>query len=97
MVDELSIVITQLIHKDLADVLKNILDDFSIDTYEEPLFELAFKSHKLNCAKVILDRGISEQRLTACIGSTYDLNRYTKEQINFLIQNCNIDPAFIKK
>lgn len=99
MEEEFNDALNHIIANDLADSLKFLIESFSLDVSDEPLFEMAFRKRKLKCAKVIFEKGISEERLNACLLNYYN---YTPEQFKFLLEICMIDisarfPKFIQK
>lgn len=91
--EEINEIIKNIISKDCDTLLKAIIESFDVDTHEEPIFEMCFKNGKLKCAKMIFDKGISNFRLSSCIGSSYDLSKMSLEQLDFLIDYCKVDVA----
>ena len=87
---DLNETIHYVIGNDLDESLNFLLDAFCVDPFDEPIFEYAFKNNKLKCAKVVFERGISPQRLDACLESKYAMGKYTLEQLRFLIEVCGV-------
>jgi hypothetical protein len=89
--------IKKIISQDAHEVLKSVIDSFDVDTHEEPIFEMCFKNSKFKCAKMIFEKGVSEARLNACVGTSYDLSRLTMDQVHFLIDICKISERVFSK
>ena len=98
MDNEIESALAYIIENDLATELAFLLDGFSIDVSEEPIFELAFRKGKLKCAKVIFEKGVSEERVIACV---YACHGYTAHQFLFLVEHCKVSksafPTYIQK
>ena len=95
--DDINHEIKKIIATDAHEVLKSVIETFDVDTREEPIFELCFKNGKLRCAKMIFEKGVSEARLNACIGTSYDISRMSLEQVHFLIDLCKVDQKAFPK